>query len=76
MRPARPIEIARPSRRVDQRGRARIEFRRGVLNPLCESAARGPFQPVKRYAFENQRAWRRIDDREVEKILTDVDTDE
>jgi hypothetical protein len=69
----RPIEIARPSRRVDQRQRARIESRRRFTDPLRERIARGPLQSVERDAFENQRAWRRIDDREVEKILADVD---
>lgn len=29
---------------------------------------------AERDAFESQRAWRRADDREVEKILADVDT--
>lgn len=72
--PARPIEIARPSRRVDQRDRARIESPRDLADPLCQRGAGGSFQSAERDAFENQGAWRRANDREVKKILADVDT--
>jgi hypothetical protein len=71
--PARPIEIARPSRRIDQRRRARVESRCGLADSFCERGACGTVQSVERDAFETQPAQRRSNDCEVEKILADVD---
>jgi hypothetical protein len=71
--PARPVEIARPSRRVNQRNRACSEARRGMPQPAGERIAGRLLQPAERDAFENQRALRRVDDRKVQKILADVD---
>src|ERR1700691_478164 len=70
---ARPIEIAWPSRRVDQCYRARVDSRRGVPDPLREHLAGTLVQSAECDACENQRARRRADDREVEKVLADVD---
>ena len=69
----RPVEIARPSRRVNQRNRARSESRRGVTEPAGERVVGRLLQPAERDAFEEQRAARGVGDREVEKILADVD---
>jgi hypothetical protein len=72
-RPARPVEIARPSRRVNQRNRACSESRRGMPEPAGERIAGRLLQPAERDTFEDQRALRGVDDRKVQKILADVD---
>src|ERR1700730_7022542 len=70
---ARQIEIARPSRRVDQRRSVRIEFRRCFADSLSESGAREPVQSFERNPFSDQRCWRRVNYCEIEKILADID---
>src|SRR5579862_2756862 len=55
-----PIEIARPSRRVNQYANVRIDSRHRLFYPPGERGTRAPVQSVERDSFEDQRVRARV----------------
>ena len=71
----RPVEIARPSRRIDQGDRGGGEFRRDINyagGELRNRAWRISGYPAQRRAREPQFAFSRNQNCQVEKILADI----
>jgi hypothetical protein len=68
----RPIEVARPARRIDKRDCAVAQRRRGVSYSLCKRRYRRVLDPLKLDPAQGQpRAWA-VEQRKVKKIFANV----
>jgi hypothetical protein len=73
---ARPVQIARPSRRVHQRKRGLPDCWHGVRQALCNFSYGRRAKLLQRYPRKAELALCPIDGCHVEEILADVDSDD
>jgi hypothetical protein len=72
---ARPIQIARPSRRIHHSKRRRNDGGRALGNPCGERVNGRGLKSGERHSRETQRARKPRNNCDIEEVLADVDPD-